>query len=230
MTVLIADDVRLELEIEKTFFQRSGFTVLTATDGLGAVAVAIADRPDLIILDQVMPGLSGIDVCRALKLRMETATIPVIITSSSNAPDIERHCLEAGAHAFVAKSEGREALTRLAALVLQVPERRSARIAAFFSVSSIVGGKETLGRAVDVSEGGMTMETGRRYEPGTDFQLRFLLPGERKENRAGARVVRVTDRADRTFLLTLEFIDMSPEDRKRLNVNLDNAFTVKTQA
>src|SRR5262245_66661168 len=87
--VLLADDIKLELEIEKTFFQRSGFQVLTAADGPKALAMALTEKPDLVILDQVMPGLNGTDVCKLLKARPETGRIPVLITSSLDRPDIK---------------------------------------------------------------------------------------------------------------------------------------------
>src|SRR4030095_3680000 len=70
LKVLLADDVKLELEIEKTFFQRSGFLVITAADGPKALAIALTQKPDLVILDQVMPGLNGNDVCKLLKARL----------------------------------------------------------------------------------------------------------------------------------------------------------------
>ena len=225
LVVLLADDIRLELEIEKTFFQRSGFKVLTASDGPGALALAVAERPDLVILDQIMPGLSGSDVCRALKARTETREIPVVITSSSNSQEMESLCREAGAHSFVPKGGGREALLRTAARILRIPERRTARITVFFSVKGYVGGKESLGRGIDLSEGGLSLETSRRYEPGTTFDLRFLLPGERYEQNAAARVVRASERADKTYLLSLEFTAMSIEDRQRLNLSLDRSLS-----
>src|SRR5262245_36084745 len=150
LKVLIADDVQLELEIEKTFFQRTGFQVLTAKDGPDALATAIVERPDLIILDQVMPGLSGSDVCRQLKSRKESQSIPIIITSISDSLEVRDLCREAGADAFVAKMEGRDALLHTVAQMLNIPERRATRLTVFFLVQEIVGAKETLGKGIDL--------------------------------------------------------------------------------
>ena len=225
--VLLADDVLLELVIERTFLQRSGFTVLTANDGPTAIELARAERPDLIILDQVMPGMSGLDVCHELKKHEATRKIPVIITSAGTTPDMEAACQAAGAEAFIPKSEGREALTKCAARILQVPERRSARITAFFSLQGEVGGKETIGRAIDISENGMSLETSRRYEVGDVLSLRFLLPRERREHQCRAKVIRVKERPDKTHLLGLEFTTMSTDDRRLLNEHLDKAFSVR---
>jgi CheY-like chemotaxis protein len=225
--VLLADDVKLELEIEKTFFQRSGFVVLTAVDGPKALAIALTEKPDLVILDQVMPGLTGTDVCKLLKARPETGRIPVLITSSLDRSDIKEICRLAGADEFVSKSEGREALLQAAARILNVPLRRSTRITVFYSSPDVVGAKESLGKGVELSEGGIGLETSRRYEPGALLHLRFLLQGERSEHNAGARVLRVTERNDQSYLHTLEFTDLTVPDRRRLNQYLDRALSVR---
>ena len=223
LKVLLADDVKLDLEIERTFFQRSGFIVLTAADGPKALAIALTQKPDLVILDQVMPGLNGTDVCRLLKARPETAKIPIIITSSLVSSDIVDVCRLAGADEFVSKEDGREALLEAAARILQVPQRRSTRITVFYSTPDVVGAKESLGKGVELSEGVIGLETTKRYEPGSFLQLRFLLQGERAEHTAGARVLRVTERPDHSFLHTLEFTDLTVPDRRRLNEYLDRA-------
>ena len=221
LKVLIADDVQLELQIEKTFFQRSGFQVLAAKDGQAALGLALSERPDLVILDQIMPGLSGTDVCRALKARKEMKETPVLITSATDRPEVRELCLQAGADGFIPKSAGREGLLHAVAQILQVPERRLTRLTVFFLIQEIVGAKETLGKGIDLCENGMAIESTRRHEPGSTLCLRFMLPGERQEHRTTGRVASITERPDGTYLLGLEFTEMSDSDRKRLNQYLD---------
>lgn len=223
LKVLLADDVKLELEIEKTFFQRSGFVVLTAADGPKALAIALTQRPDLVILDQVMPGLNGTDVCKLLKARPETKKIPVIITSALDSLDIREICRQAGADEFVSKADGREVLMESAARILNVTHRRSTRLTVFYSSPDVVGAKESLGKGVEISEGVIGLETTRRYEPGSFLQLRFMLQGEKAEHTAGARVLKVTERGDQSFLHVLEFTELTVPDRRRLNEYLDRA-------
>ena len=226
LTVLIADDVQLDLDIEKTFFQRSGFQVLTAKDGEQALALAQSEVPDLIILDQVMPGESGTDVCRALRALPGASRIPVLITSVTDNPEIRELCEDARADAFIPKSEGREALLHAAATLLQVPERRSLRLTVFFLVQDVVGAKESLGKGVAISEGGMGVETTRRHDPGSEIHLRFLLPGERQEHKVKARIASARERENGSCLLGLEFVEMTDADRKRLNQYLDRTLCV----
>ena len=99
--VLIADDdpdirmlVRLRLE-------RSGFAVIAATNGFEALQLATESHPDLAILDVSMPGLSGIEVTRAL--REQNATLPVILlTAHAQESDVTEGG-SAGADAYVTK-------------------------------------------------------------------------------------------------------------------------------
>lgn len=99
--VLIADDdpdirtlVRLRLE-------RSGYTVISAVDGVEALALAADCSPDLAILDVAMPKLSGLDVTRTLRERL--VTVPVILlTARARDMDVDAGA-EAGATAYITK-------------------------------------------------------------------------------------------------------------------------------
>jgi DNA-binding response OmpR family regulator len=99
--VLIADDdpdirmlVRLRLE-------RSGYSVVAANDGLEALRLATEASPDLAILDVSMPGLSGVDVIRALRQRQ--STLPVILLTGRAGDADVAEAANAGADAYVTK-------------------------------------------------------------------------------------------------------------------------------
>lgn len=227
LKILLADDVRLELEIGKTFLQRSGFQVITATDGLTALTLTVSELPDLVILDEFMPGMTGSEVCRNLKARLETRSIPVVISTGADSDALPGICLAAGADRFHQKSAGREALLAMAAKILRVPERKATRLTVCFTVAGVVGGKESLGKAFELSEGGIGLETPRPYSVGDAFSLRFHLPGERQEIRADACVVGVTQRPGSVFSIALRFTEMKEEARRRLNQHIDQAFAVR---
>jgi len=87
--VLIVDDAPENLSILHTLLDESGYTVLVATDGAGALDRARRLPPDLILLDAVMPGLDGFETCRRLKEDLETRTIPVVfMTGLAETEDI----------------------------------------------------------------------------------------------------------------------------------------------
>ena len=81
-TVLIADDERNIRHILDFSLHAEGFDVLSAHTGEDALAMALEHRPDLIILDIMMPGKGGIETCRALKTDPQTAAIPVVLLSA----------------------------------------------------------------------------------------------------------------------------------------------------
>src|SRR5262245_66478204 len=107
MKILLVDDVRLFLELEKTFLRRLECDILTASSGTEALEIARSEGPDLILLDDQMPGLGGLEACRMLKADPRTASIRVLMAS---APDSEGAARSAGADGFVSKPLGRHEL------------------------------------------------------------------------------------------------------------------------
>jgi DNA-binding response OmpR family regulator len=101
--LLIADDNPLNVDILKTRLEANGYHTVTATDGEEALAVARAERPDLILLDVMMPKVDGLEVCRRLKGDASLPFIPVImVTAKTDSADVVAG-LDAGAEEYLAK-------------------------------------------------------------------------------------------------------------------------------
>ncbi|MEP6679320.1 MAG: diguanylate cyclase [Betaproteobacteria bacterium] len=101
--LLIADDEPVNLELLVNGL-RDDFRIRVATDGEQALALAVDDEPpDLILLDVVMPGADGYEVCRRLKLQEATREIPVIFVTSMGHEEDETHGLELGAVDYITK-------------------------------------------------------------------------------------------------------------------------------
>ena len=81
-SILLVDDTTANLEILVAFFTKQGFAVSVAVDGESALEQLKQDRPDLILLDVMMPGIDGFETCRRLKAQKETAEIPVIFMTA----------------------------------------------------------------------------------------------------------------------------------------------------
>ena len=113
MTILLADDDRVMRTLTATFLKRSGFEMLYAQDAAQVLQMVKNTIPDMFILDIMMPGISGIDLCRMLRTHEATRETPVIMLSSLNDPQTVSNCLNAGATAFLCKSD----MQRLPAIV-----------------------------------------------------------------------------------------------------------------
>jgi DNA-binding response OmpR family regulator len=103
LKVLLVDDEDFLRSFYSHYFVNKGFTVLEADNGLDGVRVAEVEKPDLLILDLVMPGMNGFGVCKQLRGNPSLDKTTIIIASSkSYKPDIDK-ALELGADAYVVK-------------------------------------------------------------------------------------------------------------------------------
>ncbi|MGD1075104.1 MAG: response regulator, partial [Thermodesulfovibrionales bacterium] len=76
--VLLVEDDRLQADVTTEMLRKSGYDVSWANDGISAIKMVKASKPDIILLDLMLPGLDGYEVCRWLKLEEATKGIPVI--------------------------------------------------------------------------------------------------------------------------------------------------------
>jgi two-component system phosphate regulon response regulator PhoB len=117
-TILIADDDPDIRDLVAFKLEQAGFAVAAVEDGLAALSAARDAPPDLIVLDVMMPGMSGIDVCRELRAHAATAKLPVILlTARVQEGDMEVG-FGAGADDYVVKPfSPRELISRVEALL-----------------------------------------------------------------------------------------------------------------
>jgi len=101
--VLVCDDEPYIVESVSYVVRRAGYAGLTAEDGETALATARREKPDLIFLDIMMPGLTGDEVCRRLKSDPSTRGIHVVILTARGQEEDERRAMDAGADEFMTK-------------------------------------------------------------------------------------------------------------------------------
>ncbi len=101
--VLVADDCPLQLRAMSSCLSKSGFKVSLASDALQAWMTTLRESPDAIILDINMPGGTGLEVLKRLRLSAKTQTIPVIVVSGSEEPGVEHTVKSMGAAEFFHK-------------------------------------------------------------------------------------------------------------------------------
>lgn len=108
--ILVAERDPITAELEQYFLRNEGYDVLVVLDGTRALDEAKRVRPDLVIVDVILPGVNGLKVCQALKADPQTAPIPVLVFSVL---DVRERALAAGADAFLLKPLERPALIDL---------------------------------------------------------------------------------------------------------------------
>ena len=102
-TVLIVDDLQAQLKLISGYLTNEGFNVVTASNGCEALDKAIAQSPDLIITDLVMPEMSGLEFCRKLKKNPDTAKIPVIACTTKDRDMDKKWAKKQGVVAYLVK-------------------------------------------------------------------------------------------------------------------------------
>jgi len=117
-SILIADDEPNQLELMDFNLKGAGFSIIKASNGLEALELIENHSPDLIILDWMMPKMSGIDVCRTLRSRSETKQIPIIILSARSEDSDKSLGLDTGADDYISKPfSPKELVSRVKALL-----------------------------------------------------------------------------------------------------------------
>ena len=116
--VLVVEDEPAQAEVLRYNLEREGYRVAAAPDGEAALALAREETPALVVLDWMLPGLSGIEVCRRLRLRDETRAVPVIMLSARGEEGDRVRGLDTGADDYVVKPYGvGELVARVRALL-----------------------------------------------------------------------------------------------------------------
>ena len=101
--ILLVDDAKTSLMMEQMILSRGTYDFLTAKDGQEAVDLAVSERPDLILMDIMMPNMDGFEACRQLRERDETRDIPIIIVTTRGGETSKEKGFESGCNDYVAK-------------------------------------------------------------------------------------------------------------------------------
>lgn len=117
-TILIIDDEKDLLELVRYNLEKEGYEAICATDGITGVEIAVKHRPDLIVLDVMMPGMDGLEVCRKLRADTRTSQVPVLMLTARVSEADRVVGLEMGADDYVTKPfSPRELLARIKAIL-----------------------------------------------------------------------------------------------------------------
>lgn len=117
--VLIVDDNAQNLELLMAYMEEvPNVTIIPATNGLEALAKVASDKPDLILLDIMMPKMSGFEVCRRLKSDPETRDVQIVMVTALNEMGDHERAVDCGTDEFLTKPVNRiELITRVKSLL-----------------------------------------------------------------------------------------------------------------
>jgi DNA-binding response OmpR family regulator len=129
--ILVVEDEPKIAQIVTAYLERDGYKVLQASNGQRALEIARGDLPDLIVLDLMLPQISGWDVCRELRRNPRTARVPIIMATARDEVSDRIVGLEIGADDYLIKPYNpKELIARVHALLRRVNEERQAGSAA----------------------------------------------------------------------------------------------------
>ena len=101
--ILVVDDMKAELDLLSQYLTQAGYSVVTATNGEEALEKVTEAKFDLIVTDWMMPEMGGLDLCRHLKKKTETANIPVVAFTAKNRDVDKMWAKKQGVKAYVVK-------------------------------------------------------------------------------------------------------------------------------
>ncbi|MFA5167501.1 MAG: response regulator [Candidatus Omnitrophota bacterium] len=101
--ILFIEDEPDQVMMISLRLEKNGYEVISSMDGEEGFKMAIREKPSLILVDVVMPGIDGFEVCRRLRKDPATKHIPIISTTAAGMDDVERQCITAGADDCVRK-------------------------------------------------------------------------------------------------------------------------------
>ena len=120
--ILVVDDTPLNVKLLADLLRVKGFTVTTAASGPEALDRIATERPDLVLLDVMMPGMSGYEVCARLRANPETARLPVVMVTSLDAVHERVKGIEVGADDFLSKPVNQPELLARVRSLLRIKE------------------------------------------------------------------------------------------------------------
>lgn len=110
-SIMVVDDESMARALLRLMLVCAGFEVVEAENGADALAKVAKKKPDLVLLDVMMPGMDGFEVCINLRQQDKTAEIPIIMLSARADLDSVNHGLKVGATKYLTKPISRESLT-----------------------------------------------------------------------------------------------------------------------
>ncbi len=144
--ILIVDDDPELIRLVGVTLQRAGYQPIAARNAEEALKKVRSEQPDLVILDVMIPGVSGIDICRRLRSQPQTLTLPIIMFSAHSQVDIKIESIEAGADDYLTKPiNPKELVARVAGMLRRTQQLRGVGATTRGTIIGVFGAKGGVG-------------------------------------------------------------------------------------
>jgi len=150
--ILVIDDDPMAVRLIELSLSAAGFEVVTAASAMEGLRAVRTERPDLVLLDIMMPDMDGVEMCRHLRGHSDTAHIPIILLSAKTQLDDKIRGLRAGADDYITKpAEPREVIARVEAVLVRAKRVSPARQGRVIAMMGARGGVGTSTLAVNLA-------------------------------------------------------------------------------
>ena len=165
--ILVTDDEKDIVELISYNLEKEGFSVIKAYDGEAALRIAKLQKPDLLILDLMLPQMSGIDVCKAVRNNQDTANLPIIMVTAKADETDKIIGLEIGADDYITKPFSiKELVARVRAILRRRRDDKKQQLKEKFSYR---------GLKIDYSSYEITVDGKKVTLSPTEIKLLFFL-------------------------------------------------------
>lgn len=171
--ILLVDDVLPFIELQKNYLKRTTCRILTARTGAQALRICRLDRPDLIFLDEAMPGIDGIEACRHLKADPLVSGVPVVIVTGEGRRE---ECRRAGCDGVLIKPFDAQAFLEMVRRFVPLLERNEGRIPVSCRVEFSAPSGSYTAYTRDLSLHGLFLKIPRPFAIGARLRLTLHLP------------------------------------------------------
>lgn len=222
-SVLLVDDLQMLLKIESDFFKESAINILTAMDGVEALEVMTAVKPDIVFMDLQMPRMDGAICCKIMRSNSLLRDIPVVMVTSTSSPIDRDICFAAGCNHLISKPASRDDFLKIARLYIPAIERRQRRHK--YRHKCLIYHHDLVIESflLDLSIDGAFIATDSLEKPPPILKISFTFPNESSRIECHSRVVWLNDKdATRPRGFGIKFVHMSKEDKSLLSRLIDS--------
>jgi CheY-like chemotaxis protein/Tfp pilus assembly protein PilZ len=217
--LLIIDDVELFIQLQISHLGRKRFDIHTASNGNLGIEMARSIKPDLILLDLLMPDINGDQVCRILKGDPDTSSIPIVLVSSGTREGSRAIIDSSGCDGLIFKPVRRDLLLSVVESLLKTNTRSFERVEVSIPCTVTMDEREHHGTIHSLGSTGVFVEVNRPMIRGDLMEMMFTLPAlaGNINVRAGAVIWCGSLRDDGPEGAGVQFLTISAESQKQIS-------------